>query len=113
MSDQKLNTNGNKRGLSPNSRKNLDEGRKGNNHAKKGISITRIEREMMGQECPYAKIPGQTWAQAIAESEMRDALLSQKSRDSIKDRIEGRVPTPVSLAGHDGKEIVFRVIHGS
>lgn len=66
---------------------------------------------MMGKVCPYAKIPGQTWAQAIAESEMRDALDSQKARDSIKDRLEGRVPTPVALI--TDKELIFRVIHGN
>ena len=89
MTKDKLNSNGNRRGMSQNSQKHLRPRQKGNNNAKKGISITRIERGMMGQLCPYAKTPGQTWAQAIADSEMRDALESQKARDSIKDRSIG------------------------
>ena len=112
-STDKLNRKGNLRGMSPNSQKNLGKGRVGNNHAKKGLSITGIKRDMMELPCPYAKNPAWTWAYAIAEAEMRDALDQQKARDSIKDRLEGRVPTPIALTGHGDKEIVFRVIHGS
>ncbi len=103
-----LNKNGKPNGMHPNSQKNLGKGRVGNNHAKKGLSITRIERGMLGQVCPYTKVPGQTWAEAIADSEMRDALESQKARDSIKDRLEGRVPLPIG--GEDGKPILVEVI---
>jgi len=110
---KEVNRNGNYRGMSPNSQKNLGKGRLGNNHAKKEASVTRIEREMMGELCPYAKNPTWTWAYAIAEAEMRDALGQQKARDSIKDRLEGKVPTPIAVTGHEGKEIVFKVIRGS
>lgn len=102
---EKLNKNGDKRGMSPNSQKNLGKGRLGNNHAKKEVSVTRIQRGMMGQLCPYAKDPTWTWAYAIAEAEMRDALDQQKARDSIKDRLEGKVTQPEA---HEG-EITLRV----
>lgn len=104
-----LNSNGNRRGMSPNSRKNLDRGRKGNNHADKGVSITRIQRGMLGQICPYAKDPTWTWAYTIAEAEMRDAIINQKARDSIKDRMEGKVIQPIG--GGDGGPVVIRVIY--
>jgi len=96
MNEQpKLNKNGNRRGMSPNSRKNLDMGRKGNNHAKKDISITPIQRGMIGELCPYAKDPTWTWGYAIAEAEMRDAMINQRARDSIKERLEGKVSLPI------------------
>jgi len=113
-----LNRKGNRRGMhgNPNSRKNLEKGRLGNNHAKKELSITRIQREMMGQSCSYAKDPTWTWAYAIAEAEMRAALGEQKARDSIKDRLEGKVDQGTGIHG----EIIIKVkyddndrIHGA
>lgn len=88
----KLNSNGDRRGMSPNSQKNLGKGREGNNHAKKDISITRIQRGMMEQLCPYAKDPTWTWAYALADAGMRDALTEEKARENLKDRLEGKVP---------------------
>jgi len=108
--DKQLNSNGNRRGMSPNSRKNLDEGRKGNNHGKGDISITHIQRGMLGELCPYAKDPTWTWAYAIAEAEMRDAIDNQKSRDSIKDRLEGKVTQPIAPVGENGAIATFMLV---
>jgi len=98
-STKQLNSNGNRRGMSPNSRKNLDIGRKGNNHAKADISVTCIQREMLGKVCPYAKDPTWTWAYALAEAGMRDALTEEKARENLKDRLEGKVTQPTSGEG--------------
>jgi len=110
MSEKQLNRSGNKRGMSLNSRKNLDEGRKGNNHAKKDYSITRIQKGMMWELCPYAKDPAWTWAYALAEAGMRDALTEEKARENLKDRLEGKVTQPI---GGDlpGEPITVRVVY--
>ncbi len=99
----KLNSQGNHRGMSQNSLKNLHPRLKGNNHADKDLSITRIQREMMGQLCPYAKDPTWTWAYALAEAGMRDALTEEKARENLKDRLEGKVTLPIG--GENGAPI--------
>ena len=99
---EQLNKSGNKRGMSLNSHKNIVkalETLKNNNHAEKAISITRIQRDMMGELCPYAKNPTWTWAYAIAEAGMKDALTEEKARENIKDRLEGKVTVPVENTG--------------
>lgn len=104
----KLNSNGDFRGMSPNSQKNLGKGRLGNNHASKDVSITRIQRDMMGQLCPYAKDPAWTWAQAIADAGMRDALTEEKARENLKDRLEGKVTLPIG--GDAEKPLLLEII---
>lgn len=95
----KSNRNGTGQGMHPNSRKNLEKGREGNNHANKDCSITRIQREMMGELCPYAQDPTWTWAYTLAVAGMRDALTDERARENIKDRIEGKVAVPTSFSG--------------
>lgn len=101
-----INTSGNKRGLSPNSRKNLELGRKTNNHTEKGYSITRIQRDMLPQPCPYA--PGKTWAEWLAERGL--ALAGENARYYVEllDRLEGKVIIPI---GGNGEPVTFKVIH--
>jgi len=120
---EQLNRNGDRRGMSPNSQKNLGKGRLGNNHAKKDCSITRIQREMMGHNCPYAKDPTWTWAYALAEAGMRDALQEERARENLKDRLEGKVTLPIGgdkenpvyiikVSSEQGKQDIERVMNG-
>jgi len=117
----KLNRSGNRRGMSPESRKNLIIN--GNNHAKKDFSITRIQRGMMGELCPYAKDPTWTWAYALAEAGMKDALTEERTRENLKDRIEGKITQPIggdsehpvyiiNVPSEQGKQNVKRVMSG-
>ena len=106
--DKKLNRSGNRRGLSLNSHKNIYkalETLKGNNHAKKELSITRIQREMLDKPFPYA--PDKIWAEYLAERGMAMAAENATYYKELLDRLEGKVTQPI---GGDG-EIVFRVIH--
>lgn len=123
MNEQTLNKNGGRQGMHPNSRRNLDKGRVGNNHAKADVSITRIQRGMMGEICPYAKDPTWTWAYALAEAGMKDALIEEKARENLKDRIEGKVTLPIggdvenpvyiiNVPSEQGKQNVKRVMNG-
>jgi len=124
MSEQtQLNKNGKRQGMHPNSRKNLDKGRVGNNHANKDFSITRIQRGMMGELCPYAKDPTWTWAYALAEAGMKDALTEERTRENLKDRIEGKITQPIggdsehpvyiiNVPSEQGKQNVKRVMSG-
>jgi len=110
--NKELNRSGNRRGMSVNSHKNIYAALKtlkDNNHAKKDCSITRIQRDMMGQLCPFAKDPTWTWAYALAEAGMRDALTEEKARENLKDRIEGKVTLPIG--GEGGEPIILRVVY--
>lgn len=104
MSDEpRLNRNGNRRGMTVNSHKNIYKALavlQGNDHAKKKISITRIQRKMLGELCPFAKDPSWTWAYALAEAGMRDALTDERARENLKDRLEGKMTLPVEGVGN-------------
>jgi hypothetical protein len=95
-----LNRNGNRRGMSPKSRKNLEKGRQGNNHAKKDYSITRIVKEMIDDPAEERfldvqdKDKGLTWRQAIALRMLRDGVGGKYGE--LLDRIEGKVAQPIS-----------------
>jgi len=124
---KQLNKNGDRRGMSLNSQKNLlgvqGIGNPKNNHAKKDCSITRIQRGMMAELCPYAKDPTWTWAYALAEAGMKDALTEEKARENLKDRLEGKVTQPIggdkenpvyiiNVPSEQGKQNVKRVMNG-
>ena len=112
MTEGTLNRAGNKRGLSPNSRENLDNGRKGNNHADKDYSITRIVKEMADDPAPERwleaedKGQGLTYRQAAAKRIWIDVLRGNtKLTGELLDRLEGKVTQPVASEG----EIVLKV----
>lgn len=86
-------------------KKSEGNGKSGNLKGKprKEYSITSIQKEMLGQLCPYAKDPGWTWAYALAEAGMKDALTQDKARENLKDRFEGKILQP--FGGEDGKPI--------
>ena len=109
-----LNSNGNRRGMSPNSQKNLGKGRNGNNHANKDYSITRIIKEMLDEPAEERFLDVQdkgkslTWRQAIAKRVLVEAVRGNaKVTGELLDRLEGKVTQPVANEG----EVVFRVVH--
>jgi len=105
-----LNRNGDERGMSPESRKNLELGRKTNHRAQKDISITRIQEEMLDQLCPYAEDPTWTWARTIAVAGLREALTDEKARENLKDRVEGKVALPIQPVGKNGAIPTFLLV---
>ena len=114
MAEKQLNSNGNRRGMSQNSLKNLHPRLKGNNHAKKDYSITRIIKEMLDEPAEERFLDVQdkgkslTWRQAIAERILIEAVRGNaKVTGELLDRLEGKVTQPVANEG----EVVFRVVH--
>lgn len=118
---KQLNRNGDERGMSPNSQKNLGKGRLGNNHAKKEVSITRIQRGMMGQSCPYAI--GKTWAEWLAERGLALAAENARYYCELLDRLEGKVTLPlggdkenpvyiINVSSEQGRDNIKRVMRG-
>ena len=96
----KLNSKGNKRGMSPNSRKNLEKGgfKKGEvanpfGRPLKELCITDILREQLGTPCPYA--PGKTWAEWLARRALELASKNPTYFRELLDRVEGRVAQPI------------------
>lgn len=105
-SDKQLNKNGDRRGMSPNSQKNLGKGREGNNHAKKDYSITRIIKEMLdepaGERWLEVEDKGNefTWRQAIAKRILIEAVRGNaRVTSELLDRIEGKVTQPIETSG--------------
>ena len=96
-----LNRNGDRRGMSLSSQKNLlgvqGIGNPKNNHAKKELSITRKQREMLPLPCPYA--PDKTWVEWLAERGMSLAGENATYYKELLDRLEGKVTQPVSGEG--------------
>jgi len=112
---EQLNKNGNRRGMSPNSRKNLEKGREGNNHANKDYSITRIVKEKIDEPAEerwldaHDKGKGLTWREAIALRMLRDSVGGKYSE--LLDRVEGKVTQPI--AGEGGQPIKTEIIVSS
>lgn len=110
-----LNRAGNKRGMSLESRKNLAI--KGNNHAAKDYSITRILKEMADDKAPERwlevedKGQGLTYRQAAARRIWLDVIRGNaKLTGELLDRLEGKVPQ--ALTGINNGPITLRVIYG-
>jgi len=108
--EKQLNRNGNRRGMSPNSQKNLGKGRNGNNHANKDYSITRIIKEMLDKPAVERWLEvedkGQrlTWRQAIAKRILIEAVRGNaRVTNDLLDRLEGKVVQPIG--GEDGGAI--------
>ena len=111
-SDKQLNRLGDKRGLSQNSLNNLHPRLKGNNHAKKHYSITRIIKEMANDPVEERwlevedKGKGLTWRQAVAKRIWIEAVRGNaKVASELLDRVDGKVTQPVANEG----ELVLRV----
>lgn len=102
QSQTKLNSKGNRRGMSPSSRENLAKGRKPNLRTKKDYSITRIIKEMLDQPAQERWLEvddkGQklTWRQAIAKRILIEAVKgNQRLIPELLDRLEGKVSQPI------------------
>lgn len=97
-----LNRNGNRRGMSQKSQNNLHPRLKGNNHAKKDYSITRIIKEMLDQPAVERWLEVEdkgkelTWRQAIAQRILIEAAKGNaKVTSELLDRLEGKVTQPI------------------
>jgi len=99
-STEQLNHKGNRRGLHPNSLKNLEHrkcwkpGESGN---PQGQSITARQKQMMPEVCPF-DVKGRPWLDALAEGGMRLALLQAAAMANLQDRHEGKVTQPIEAA---------------
>lgn len=102
-----LNGHGNKRGMHPNSRKNLANGhapwQKGESGNPNGLTITARQKEKMSEVCPFDPL-GREWREALAEAGMRMALTIPIALSHLQDRQEGKVAQP--LTGADGKDLL-------
>ena len=114
MAEERLNTSGNRRGMSPSSRGNLALGRKPNNRTAKDYSITRIIKEMLDLPAEERwlevedKNKGMTWRQAIAKRLLIEAVRGNaKVSSELLDRLEGKVSLPVT--GELGKPIQVEI----
>jgi hypothetical protein len=107
----KLNRNGNRRGMHPNSQNNIKNNTKHPGRPRKEFSITNIQREMLDQLCPYAEDPTWTWAKAIAMAGLRESLTDERARENLKDRIEGKVTQPIG--GENGAPLAVKIIVAS
>ena len=112
-----LNTNGYKRGMNRNSRKNLEKGREGNNHAAKDFSITRIVKKMIDEPAEERwldvsdKGKELTWRQAIALRMLRDGVCGKYGE--LLDRLEGKITQPLGLSGATILRVVYDNDNGS
>lgn len=111
-SKAQLNKNGDHRGMSPQSRKNLENGRKNGKGKLQGPSITITMRGMLDEPCPERwlhvedKGKGLTWRQAIAKTILSGAAMGKPGIiGELLDRLEGKVTQPVTSEG----EITLRV----
>jgi len=119
--ESKLNKNGNRRGMHrhPNSLKNLEKrNNKGNSHAKKDCSITRILKDMANDPAPERwlevedKGKGLTYRQAAARRIWLDAIRGNaKITSELLDRVDGKVTQPIG--GEGGEPIKTEIIVSS
>jgi hypothetical protein len=121
--EKQLNSNGNKRGMHPNSRKNLEKrsswqkGESGNPNGKpkKDACITSLIKEMLDQKADYI-IPGatpadgdKTWRQLIAKAILIGCVKGNTSLiGELLDRLEGKVSQPLETPL--GKPFAVKVI---
>ena len=91
---KQLNKHGNKRGMHPNSLKNLEKrvswkpGQPGN---PKGLSLTKRREMMLDETCPLDE-KGRDWRETLAEDGLIQAHSSPYAMSKLQDRLEGKVP---------------------
>ena len=113
--EEQLNSKGDRRGMSHNSQNNLHPRLKGNNHARKGYSITRIIREMLDQPATERWLEVEdkgnesTWRQAIAKRILIEAVKGNARLISeLLDRVDGKVMQPIG--GENGQPIRTEIV---
>ena len=99
-----LNKNGDRRGMSPNSQKNILPHINRNGRPTKDKSITALIRDMLDQEAgfiaPGASPDDKTWGQLIAKAILYNAAKGNPQMiKELLDRIEGKVLQPVETSG--------------
>jgi len=109
--DKPLNSKGNKRGLHPNSLKNLGNGRKPwhnpNGRPKKVISLTSEMKAQLAEPCPYD--PTKTWLQYLVLRWLGQAVDNATYFKELIERLEGKVVQP--MGGEGGKPIIIKVVY--
>lgn len=92
-----LNSKNTRRGMNPNSRRNLEKGRliRDKHAAKKSLSITACVREKLLELCPYD--PTKTWREYLAYQWLEQAVSSPSFFKELMERLEGRTVQPVSM----------------
>lgn len=116
--NEELNKNGDRRGMSQNSLKNLHPRLKGNKNANKDYSITRIIKEMLDDPASERWLEVEdkgkelTWRQAIAKRILIEAVKGNaKVTSELLDRLEGKVTQPIG--GEGGEPIKTEIIVSS
>ena len=118
-SESQLNSNRNRRGMHPNSRKNLKPGfhkGKSGNAGGRPNPLTSLIREMIDQDADYiaygALPTDKTWKQLIARAILRKASDGDVSMvNTLLDRLEGKVVQAISGPAGGPVEVVQTVRH--
>ena len=100
-----FNKSGNKRGLHPNSRKNLT--RKGCGRPPRELCLTDIAREKLNEPCPYDS-KGRPWKIYLVERWLGQSVENAQYFRELMDRLEGKVVQPI---GGNGEPVTLRVIY--
>lgn len=101
--ENKRKIKGDKRGLHPNSLKNLENGRNHNGRPKKDKCLLEYIRAQLGEQCQYE--PGKTWLEALAHAELRHSLKDTAARRDLFDRLLGKPLESLELAGKGGQPL--------
>lgn len=100
--EKQLNSKGNRRGLHPNSLKNLKhekgwkKGQSGNPGGRppNDLCITSRQKAMLSEICPF-DAQHRTWLDALAEAGMRLALVKPEAMRDFMDRHWGKITQPI------------------
>jgi len=112
-----LNTRGNRRGMSPNSRKQLEAGRNKNGRPKDEDAISNILREMGATASPYPNKSGAMETRTrrkLACERLWDIAVHGEPKQVISamyfitERTEGKVVQPIG--GEGGKDLTFNIV---
>lgn len=100
--DKPLNNKGNKRGLHPNSLKNLENGRQKwhnpNGRPCKDVSLTSLLKEEI-EKVPLGEKQGRTWRQLLVLAWLTGAMKNPVLLKELLERVEGKVTQPVEASG--------------
>ena len=103
---KELNRTGNKRGMHPNSRKNL---KAGPGRPCNELSLTHLTREKLDEPCPYDS-KGRTWLEYLVERWLAHALENATYFRELIERLEGKVVQAIS---GEGEPLTFKIIVAS
>ena len=94
-----FNRKGDKRGLHPNSLKNLKPGQ---GRPRNELSITNCAREKLTEPCPYA--PGQTWLEYLVDRWLGQAAQNPTYFKELIERLEGKIMQPLEAEIREVKD---------